>query len=70
LLSQQPCTRNSAGVVLRMETSSLVAAESTVFSGVEHCAALTRQRFDKVLPLRKPPQNVQWPSKTAWAGRR
>ena len=70
LLTQQPCTKNSACVVLRMEAGSLLAPESTVFSGVEHRAALTRQRFDKVHPLRKPPQNAQWESKTAWAGRR
>ncbi len=70
LLTQHPCTRNSAGVVLRLDPGSLLAPESTVFSGVEHRAALTRQRFDKVLPLRKPPQKAQWESKTTWAGRR
>jgi hypothetical protein len=72
LLTQQPCARNSAGVVLRLQEGSLLAPASTVFTGVEHRAELTRQRFDKVLPLRKPPQNVQtaqWQSKTTWAGR-
>jgi recombination protein RecA len=48
---------------------------STIFSGLEHRADLTRQRFpqDNVFPLRKQPQSVQaaqWQVKTAWAGRK
>ena len=77
LLTQHPCTRNSAEVVLRLETGRLLAPDSTVFSGLEHRAEVARQRFTEaqgnVLPLRKPPQSVQtahWQNKTAWAGRR
>jgi recombination protein RecA len=69
LLTQQPCARSSAGVVLRLEPGGWSSAEETVFTGVEHRAELLRQRFDNVLPLRKPPQSVRWESKATWAGR-
>ena len=70
LLTQQPCARSSAGVVLRLQPGGVTSAGATVFTGVEHRAELARQRFENVLPLRKPPQSVRWESKTTWAGRR
>jgi len=82
LLTQHGCSRNSAGLVLRLEALRLEALRldpgselsqhSTIFTGLQHRAELTRQRSN-VLPLRKPPQNVQaaqWQAKTVWAGRR
>jgi recombination protein RecA len=75
LLTQHACSRNSAGLVLRLEPGSVLNRDSTIFTGLEHKAELTRQRFpqDKVLPLRKQPQSVQtaeWQAKTVWAGPR
>jgi hypothetical protein len=73
LLTQHACSRNSAGLVLHLTPGSLLDRESTVFTGLEHKAELTRQRFpqDKVLPLRKQPQSVQraeWQARTVWSG--
>lgn len=70
LLTQQPCARSSAGVVLRLQPGSVSSAGASVITGMEHRADLARQRFDNVLPLRKPPQSVRWESKPAWTGRR
>ena len=75
LLTQHACSRNSAGLVLRLNPGSVLNHNSPVFSGLEHKAELTRQRFpqDNVLPLRKQPQKVQtaeWQARTVWAGPR
>jgi recombination protein RecA len=82
LLTQHACSRNSAGLVLRLNPGNVLNHDSTIFTGLEHKAELTRQRFpqDKVLPLRstagldrKQPQNVQtaeWQARTVWAGPR
>jgi hypothetical protein len=82
LLTQHACSRNSAGLVLRLDSGSMRSDDSTIFTGLEHQAELARQRFpqDNVLPLRstagrdrKPPQNVQrahWQARTVWAGSR
>jgi recombination protein RecA len=75
LLTQHPCSRNSAGLVLRLNPGSVLNHDSTIFTGLEHKAELARQRFpqDNVLPLRKQPQNVQpaeWQARTVWAGPR
>ena len=75
LLTQHACSRNSAGLVLRLDPGSLLQEDTTVFTGLEHRAELARQRFAQgnVLPLRKGPQSVQtaqWQIKTAWAGQR
>jgi hypothetical protein len=73
LLTQQGCSRNSAGLVLRLDPGSELQ-HSTLFTGLQHRAELTRQRFSQgnVLPLRKPPQSAQaaqWQTKAVWAGR-
>jgi recombination protein RecA len=82
LLTQHACSRNSTGVVLRLNPGSVLNRDSTIFTGLEHKAELARQRFpqDNVLPLRstagrdrKQPQSVQtaaWQAKTVWAGPR
>ena len=75
LLTQHACSRNSAGLVLRLDPASMLSDSSTVFTGLKHQAELTRQRFPQgnVLPLRKQPQSVptaQWQAKTVWAGSR
>jgi recombination protein RecA len=83
LLTQHACSRNSAGLVLRLEPGSVLAPDSTIFTGLEHRAELGRQRFPhppgNVFPLRstagrdrKQPQSVpttQWQGRTLWAGR-
>ncbi len=75
LLTQHGCSRNSAGLVLHLEPGSVVAHDSTLFTGLEHRAELARQRFAQpgnVFPLRKQPQSVQtaqWRGRTVWAGR-
>ena len=76
LLTQHACSRNSAGLVLRLEPGSVLAPDSTIFTGLEHRATLSRQRFPQspgnVFPLRKQPQSVttaQWQGRTLWAGR-
>jgi recombination protein RecA len=75
LLTQHACSRNSAGLVLRLDPGNVIGKESTIFPGLEHRADLTRQRFAQgnVLPLRKQPQSVQtahWQVKSVWAGQR
>ena len=52
LLTQHACSRNSAGLVLRLNPGSVVNHDSTIFTGLVHTAELTRQRFpqDNVLP--------------------
>jgi recombination protein RecA len=76
LLTQHACSRNSAGLVLRLEPGSVLAPDSTIFTGLEHRAELARHRFPQspgnVFPLRKQPQSVptaQWQGRTLWAGR-
>jgi hypothetical protein len=75
LLTQHACSRNSAGLVLRLEPGSVLNQDSTIFTGIEHGVALDRQRFAQspgnVVPMRKQPQSVQtaqW--QTSWAGNR
>jgi hypothetical protein len=45
LLTQHACSRNSAGLVLRLQPGSVLAPDSTIFTGLEHKAELGRQRF-------------------------
>jgi hypothetical protein len=76
LLTQHACSRNSAGLVLRLQPGSVLAPDSTIFTGLEHRAELARRRFPlspgNVFPMRKQPQSVQttqWQGRTLWAGR-
>jgi recombination protein RecA len=56
LLTQHACSRNSAGLVLRLEPGSVLAPDSTIFTGLERRAELARQRFPQspgnVFPMR------------------
>jgi recombination protein RecA len=67
LLTQYPCSRNSAGLVLRLNPENVHNYDSTVFTGLEHTAELSRQRFpqDNVFPLRSTPG----PTSSSTAGR-
>jgi hypothetical protein len=75
LLSQHACAKSSAGLVLRLQPGNALHEEKTVFTGVEYCIEIARERFQptstNVIPLRKPPQRARdttWHSRTAWAG--
>jgi hypothetical protein len=83
LLTQHACSRNSAGLVLRLGSvdpvdpgkGNVLGKDGTIFTGLEYRAELARQRFAQgnVLPLRKQPQSVQtaqWQTKSVWAGQR
>lgn len=75
LLTQHPCAKSSAGLVVRLQTDGPLQEERTVFTGIEHRVEVSRQRFTqtaKIVPMRKPPQRATgaaWNSRTAWAGR-
>jgi RecA/RadA recombinase len=82
LLTQHPCAKSSAGLLLRMQPGRALEEEPTLFSGLEHRMEVTRERFQpelnwqtrsNVLPIRKPPQSVRgtsWKSRTNLAGAR
>ena len=78
LLTQHACAKSSAGLVLRLEASNVLAEGSTVFSGMEYHAEVARDRFapaaaQVVVSMRKPPQSersARWQSRTCWTGRR
>lgn len=77
LLTQHPCARSSAELVLRLEPLQ-AESELTVLTGVRCEAAVARQRFEaverataeRVIPIRKPPQSerrTQWLRTAAWS---
>ena len=77
LLTQHACAKSSAGLVLHLQSGNPLRNEKTVFTCVEYCVEVERERFKaspaNVIPLRKPPQRVMdasWHSRTAWAGPR
>lgn len=77
LLTQHPCAKSSAELVLRFQPAHAICAERTVFSGIEPHVEVMRQRFTEtptnVIPLRKPPQRANaasWKSRTVWTGSR
>jgi recombination protein RecA len=77
LLTQHPCAKSSAGLVLRLQTGNVLQEETTVFTGIEYRVEIARERFlaasSNVIPMRKPPQRAteaSWQSRTTWAGRR
>jgi recombination protein RecA len=76
LLTQHPCAKSSAGLVLRMQPGDPLRDEQTIFTGISHQIEIVRERFapvpTNVIPLRKPPQSERlgtWRSRAAWAGR-
>jgi recombination protein RecA len=77
LLTQQPCAKSSAGLVLRLEAGDVLEEGRTVFSGMEYRAEVARERFApataQVVPMRKPPQSergARWQGRTCWTGSR
>ncbi|MGI8771291.1 MAG: recombinase RecA [Acidobacteriaceae bacterium] len=77
LLTQHPCSKSSAALVLRLQPGDALQDEVTVFTGIEHRVEVVRQRFAQgpanVVSLRKPPQRenaASWQSRTTWAGQR
>lgn len=76
LLTQYPCSKSSAGLVLGLESGSAVTEGETVLAGFERRTEVARRRFaeqEKVIPMRKPSQRAGvavWRSQTAWAVRR
>jgi recombination protein RecA len=77
LLTQHPCAKSSAELLLRLRPGNARRDEVTVFTGIEHEIEVVRRRFTQVptnvIPLRKPPQRAttsNWQSRTTWAGPR
>src|SRR5580700_6303474 len=74
LLTQQACTKSSAGLVLTLTPGGIASEGATVLTGAEYRVAIPRERFAAVNPFtRKPPQSethVQWNSQQPWAGKR
>ena len=73
LLMQHACAKSSAGLSLRLQSGSPLREETTVFSGVEYCVEVARERFTSsstnVIAMQKPPQNqksARWQSRTSW----
>ena len=79
LLTQHPCARSSAGLVLRLKASSVTMA-GDLFTGRSYKVSVSRQRFEaveeqphevgNVVAMRKPPQSERcttWSQNTAWA---
>jgi recombination protein RecA len=70
LLTQHPCARSSAELVVRLQTGSM-EAESKVMTGIRYQAATERSRsHENVVPIRKPPQSErsgEWKSEVSWA---
>ena len=72
LLTQHPCARSSAELVVRMETG-IMESESKVMTGVRYRTTAERSRPQeqdgRVISIRKPPQSVrpdEWKSGVAW----
>jgi RecA/RadA recombinase len=75
LLTQYPSAKSSVELLLRFKSGDALCDEATVFTGLEHCMEVVRQRFTQastnVVSLRKSPQRVHtahWKSRTIWAG--
>jgi recombination protein RecA len=71
LLTQHPCTRSSAELVVRLETGG-IEADSRVMTGIRYRAEVERSRapMGRVVMMRKPPQaerTGEWKSRAAWA---
>ncbi len=72
LLTQQACTKSSAGVVLHCEAGAIFSQGNAVFTGAEYRVEIARERFAPVTEFsRKPPQSersIRWQSHSSWAG--
>jgi recombination protein RecA len=77
LLTQYPCAKSSAELLLRLGPGVAVSDEATVFSGLMLNATVERRRFaqtpENVVSIRKPPAKVNsamWRSRAVSAGPR
>jgi hypothetical protein len=75
LLTQHSCAKSSAELVLRFQPADPLNSDTTVFTGIRNRLEVARRRFTQtpsnVVPLRKPPQNVNvasWSTRSTWAG--
>ncbi len=73
LLTQHPCARSSAGLVVRMQPG-VMEFDGAVMTGVRFAAEVERSRFaqqpNRIVPIRKPPQAEHpgsWKSEAVWA---
>ena len=73
LLTQHPCARSSAELVVRLHTGSM-EAQSKVMAGIRYRAKTERSRSGesrgRIVPIRKPPQSErpgEWRSEVSWA---
>jgi recombination protein RecA len=73
LLTQHPCARSSAELVVRMETGQMIT-ENTVMTGIRFSGMAERTRRhdtpERVVSIRKPPQPERpgtWTSEASWA---
>jgi recombination protein RecA len=75
LLTQQPCAKSSAEVVLRLRAGEAICEEPTVLTSFAYDVEATRKRFvstAKVVPVRKPAQResvTEWRSRMLWGSR-
>ena len=75
LLTQHPCSKSSAGLVLHCQPSQPDPEATTVFTGLEHRIEIARDRFSRPANLvdfgsRKPPQSdhtIRWNTLTPWS---
>jgi hypothetical protein len=81
LITQQACTKSSAGVILHCEPGSIAPDSTTVFTGAESRVTIARERFANVSAFGcKPPQSdystmhsgdsLRWQTQTHWAATR
>jgi hypothetical protein len=77
LLTQHPCAKSSAELLLRLSPGEALCEETTVFSGLRQSVTVERRRFaqapSNVVSMRKPVQNVHtatWHSRAVFAGQR
>ncbi|HEX4037425.1 MAG TPA: recombinase RecA [Acidobacteriaceae bacterium] len=77
LLTQQACTKSSAGLVLHCAAGS-IASDATVLTGAEHRIEIARERFAQITNFtRNPPQSdfsvlhsgnpLRWQTQTPWS---
>jgi hypothetical protein len=61
LLTQHPCAKSSAELLLRLAPGETACEESTVFGGLKQCARVERHRFTQlssnVISMKKPTQS-------------
>ncbi len=73
VLTQHPCARSSAELVVRLAPGT-IAPGGTVLTGIQFQAEIERNRSHepqpRIIPIRKPPQSERsgaWRNKAAWA---